>query len=76
VLTIPGPIAGGTSATLPTVTANLTASGATSPIVLKMAGTSYSAPGMTFTANISGVGAAATKCYASPNLNLSSTPVV
>jgi hypothetical protein len=31
---------------------------------------------MTFTANIIGVGAAATKCYASPNLNLSSTPAV
>ena len=48
--TVPGPIAGGSTFTLPTLTLNLTAgsSGSTTPGAL--AGTSYSDPGLTFTA--------------------------
>lgn len=52
VVTIPGPIAGGATATLPTLTINVTA-GSSGSIDTTLAGTSYSDPGLTFTAVVS-----------------------
>ena len=48
---IPGPIAGGSTATLPTLTINVTA-GSSGSINTQLAGSSYSNPGLTFTAVI------------------------
>jgi dehydratase len=66
VLTIPGPIPGGTTYTPPQVTINVTAT-APGSITSKYAGTSYSNPGMTFTTNLSIVGNVATSCYPNPS---------
>ena len=55
VVKIPGPIAGGATATLPTLTINVTA-GSSGSIDTKLAGTSYSDPGLTFTAVVSVIG--------------------
>lgn len=55
VVDVPGPIAGGATATLPTLTINVTA-GSSGSIDTKLAGTSYSDPGLTFTAVISVIG--------------------
>ncbi|MEU4651412.1 hypothetical protein ACIO14_21440 [Nocardia fluminea] len=76
VLTVPGPIAGGTSFTPPAVTINVTAGAAGTPITSKYAGTSYSSPGMTMTTNVSFVGNVATACYPSPSPTLTTTAVV
>jgi dehydratase len=55
-IAIPGPIAGGATFTLPTLTLNLTAGSSGSTITSTLAGTSYSNPGLTFTAVISVIG--------------------
>lgn len=55
VVTIPGPIAGGATANLPTLTINTTA-GSSGSINTQLAGTSYTSPGLTFTAVISVIG--------------------
>lgn len=55
VVNIPGPIAGGATATLPTLTINVTA-GSSGSIDTTLAGTSYSDPGLTFTAVVSVIG--------------------
>ncbi len=55
VVNIPGPIAGSATATLPTLTIDVTA-GSSGSIDTKLAGTSYSDPGLTFTAVISVIG--------------------
>ena len=73
VLTIPGPITGGSSFTPPAVTINVTAN-AVGSITSKYAGTSYTDPGMTFTTNTS-IGNVATACFASPNPTLTTTTV-
>jgi dehydratase len=75
VLSVPGQLTAGTLVVLPTVTATMTATGAVSPVNLYLAGNSYSNPGMTFTANLS-LGGAATKCYANPNLALTTFAVL
>ncbi|WP_405493050.1 hypothetical protein [Nocardia sp. NBC_00511] len=75
VLTVPGPIAGGTSFTPPAVTINVTAGSPGTPITSKYAGTSYSNPGMTMTTKVSIVGNVATACYPSPSPTLTSTTV-
>ncbi|WP_228803895.1 hypothetical protein [Nocardia higoensis] len=75
VLTVPGPIAGGTSFTPPAVTINVTAGAAGTPITSKYAGTSYSNPGMTMTTNVSFVGNVATSCYPNPSPTLTTTTV-
>jgi dehydratase len=54
-ISIPGPINAGTTFTLPTLTLKLT-SGASGTIVSSLSGTSYSNPGLTFTAVISVIG--------------------
>ncbi len=75
VLTVPGRLNGGTTATLPTVTANFTASGAPgSTIVTNLGGSSYGNPGFSFNAN-TGLGNVQTNCYANPNPGLSTTNV-
>ena len=55
VVNIPGPIAGGATATLPTLTIKATAGGSGS-INTQLAGSSYSNPGLTFTAVVSVIG--------------------
>ncbi|MFC4375082.1 hypothetical protein ACFO5K_13340 [Nocardia halotolerans] len=75
VLTVPGPIAGGTSYTPPAVTLNVTAGAAGTPITSKYAGTSYTNPGMTMTTNVSFVGNVATACFPDPSPTLTTTTV-
>ncbi|RMI30691.1 hypothetical protein EBN03_21080 [Nocardia stercoris] len=75
VLTVPGPIAGGTSFTPPAVTMNVTAGAAGTSITSKYAGTSYSNPGMTMTTNIAFFGGVATACYPNPSPTLTTTTV-
>ncbi|TLH68225.1 hypothetical protein C1S80_04320 [Mycolicibacterium aubagnense] len=74
VLTVPGPISGGSSYTPPAVTINVTANAAGS-VTSKYAGTSYTDPGMTFTTTLSGLGNAATACYPNPSPTLTTTTV-
>lgn len=75
VLTVPGPIDGGTSFTPPAVTINVTAGTAGTPITSTYAGTSYTDPGMTMTTNVSLVGDVATSCYPDPSPTLTTTTV-
>lgn len=75
VLTVPGPIAGGTSFTPPAVTINVTAGTPGTPITSKYAGTSYTNPGMTMTTNVQWVGGVATACYPNPSPTLTTTTV-
>ncbi|WP_297609718.1 hypothetical protein [Nocardia sp.] len=75
VLTVPGPIAGGTTFTPPAVTINVTAGASGTPITSKYAGTSYANPGMTMTTKVSLVGNVATACYPSPSPTLTTTTV-
>ncbi|AYF79431.1 hypothetical protein D7D52_27210 [Nocardia yunnanensis] len=75
VLTVPGPIAGGTSFTPPAVTINVTAGSPGTPITSKYAGTSYASPGMTMTTNVQWIGGVATACYPNPSPTLTTTTV-
>ncbi|MET8427588.1 hypothetical protein [Nocardia sp. NPDC004860] len=75
VLTVPGPIAGGSSFTPPAVTINVTAGTPGTPITSKYAGTSYANPGMTMTTNVQWVGNVATACYPNPSPTLTTTAV-
>lgn len=52
-IAIPGPIAAGQTFTLPTLTLDLTAGASGGTVTSTLAGTSYSDPGLTFTAVIS-----------------------
>ncbi|MDX8146575.1 cyclase [Lentzea sp. BCCO 10_0061] len=77
VLTVPGPIKGGADFELPTVTINLQAGG-TGTITTKLGGTSYDAPGLTFTAVVVVIGFpinAAAKGYPDPNPVLTTTTI-
>ncbi|MQY26769.1 hypothetical protein [Nocardia aurantia] len=74
-LTIPGPIAGGSSFTPPAVTLNVTAGAAGTPITSKYAGTSYASPGMTVTTNVALVGNVAASCYPNPSPTITTTTV-
>lgn len=74
VLTVPGPIAGGSSFTPPAVTINVTAD-APGTITSKYAGTSYSSPGMTMTTRVSPGINVATSCYPNPSPTLTTTNV-
>lgn len=74
VLTVPGPIAGGSSFTPPAVTINVTAN-APGTITSKYAGTSYSSPGMTMTTRVSPGINVATSCYPNPSPTLTTTSV-
>jgi len=77
VLDVPGPIKGGADFELPVVTINLQAGGS-GTIAAKLGGTSYDAPGLTFTAVITVIGFpvnAAAKGYPDPNPVLTSTTI-
>jgi dehydratase len=74
---VPGPIAGGATFTLPALTLGLTA-GSSGTITTQLAGTSYSNPGLTFTAVVSVFGFpvnAATAGYPNPNPVLATTTI-
>ncbi|MFJ5992151.1 cyclase [Lentzea sp. NPDC092896] len=77
VLSVPGPIKGGADFELPTVTINLQAGG-TGTITTKLGGTSYDAPGLTFTAVVVVIGFpinAAAKGYPDPSPVLTTTTI-
>ncbi len=78
VLTVPGPIPGGSTYTPPAVTINVTAN-APGSITSNYAGNSYANPGMTFTTTLKPViGSnfnAATACYPNPSPTLTTTTV-
>lgn len=75
-LSFPGPIAGGSTFELPTVTAHLTA-GSAGTIETKLAGTGYSDPGLTFTAVVSaGFDVSApTSCFPNPSPTFTTTTI-
>lgn len=77
-ITVPGPISGGATFTLPTLNLNLTAGASGSTIQTQLAGTSYTDPGLTFTANVNATifnVDVPTTCYPSPNPTLTTTTV-
>lgn len=72
-----GPIAGGTTFELPTITAHLTA-GASGSIETTLYGASHADPGLTFTAVVStflGDISAPTSCFPNPNPVLTTTTI-
>lgn len=76
-LSFPGPIAGGATFELPTVTAHLTA-GQSGTIETKLSGTSYSDPGLTFKAvasTIIGDITAPTACFPNPSPVFTTTTI-
>lgn len=76
-VSVPGPISGGATFTLPTLTMDLTAGGS-GTITTQLAGTSYSDPGLTFTAVISVLGFgvnAPTTGYPNPDPVLATTTI-
>jgi dehydratase len=76
-ITFPGPIAGGSTFELPTITAHLTA-GASGSIDATLYGTSYDDAGLTFTTVVStflGDISAPTSCFPNPNPVLTSTTI-
>lgn len=75
-LSFPGPIAGGSTFELPTVTAHLTA-GSAGTIETKLGGSSYSDPGLTFTAVVSaGFDVSApTACFPNPSPTFTTTTI-
>ncbi|WP_033290533.1 hypothetical protein [Amycolatopsis jejuensis] len=76
-LSFPGPIAGGATFELPTVTAHLKA-GDSGKIETKLAGTSYSDPGLTFKAVVNSVlgdVTAPTSCFPSPSPVFTTTTI-
>ncbi|MGW1895136.1 cyclase [Streptomyces sp. NPDC002004] len=78
VMTVPGPISGGSTFTLPTLTLNLTAGASGTTVDTRLVGTGYDDPGLTFTASVPILGftvSVPTSCYPSPNPVLSSTAV-
>ncbi|MCX4781649.1 cyclase [Streptomyces sp. NBC_01264] len=77
-LTVPGPIGGGQTFTLPVVHLDLTAGEKGTTVSTQLAGSSYSNPGLTFNASVPIFGFPVnvpTACYPSPNPVLSSTNV-
>jgi dehydratase len=79
-LTVPGPLAPGTTAVLPKLDITFQATGGPGTLIeSKFAGTSYSNPGLTFTVAVTGtpIGTitATSNCYAQPNPVLATTEV-
>ncbi|GAB3163647.1 cyclase [Amycolatopsis stemonae] len=76
-LSFPGPIAGGATFELPTITAHLTA-GQSGTIETKLSGTSYTDPGLTFKAvasSIIGDVTAPTACFPNPSPVFTTTTI-
>jgi dehydratase len=79
-LNVPGPLAPGSTATLPKLSITFMATGGPGTLIeSKFAGTSYSNPGLTFTVSVTGtpIGTitATSNCYAQPNPILATTEV-
>jgi len=77
VLKVPGPIKGGANFELPTITLTLQAA-ASGTITTQLGGTSYTAPGLTFTATITALGfpiSAPATGYPDPNPVLTTTTI-
>lgn len=77
-ISIPGPITAGTTFTLPTLTLDLTSGSSGDTITSTLSGTSYSDPGLTFTAVLSVIGIsvdASAVGYPSTSPTLSSTTI-
>ncbi|MEN3585070.1 cyclase [Streptomyces sp. ZYX-F-203] len=78
VMTVPGPINGGSTFTLPTLTLDLVAGDSGGTVTTRLAGSSYSSPGLTFTARVPILFFEAdvpTSCYPAPSPVLSSTRI-
>lgn len=78
VVTVPDSVAGGSTFTLPTLTLALTAGASGGIVQTQIAGTGYSDPGLTFTANVTAsifTVDVPTTCYAPSNPVLTSTTV-
>ncbi|WP_432198397.1 cyclase [Streptomyces sp. bgisy027] len=78
VMTVPGPINGGSTFTLPTLNLDLVAGASGGTVSTQLAGTSYNSPGLTFTARVPILFITAdvpTSCFSSPNPVLSSTTI-
>ncbi|MGF6886452.1 dehydratase [Nocardia sp. GAS34] len=78
VLTVPGPISGGTTYTPPAEAIQTTAGASGKTMTVQYAGTSFSSPGMTLTVNVQtpfGAQNVATVCYPNPNSALTSTTI-
>ncbi|MDI5964962.1 cyclase [Streptomyces sp. SL13] len=78
VISLPGPIAGGSTFTLPTLTLDLTAGASGGTVQTQIAGTSYTDPGLTFNASVSIsiiTVTVPTTCYIPDSPVLSSTSV-
>ncbi len=78
---MPGPLAPGTSAVLPTVTVTLQATGPVGQsIETRLAGTSFTSPGITFTARINtgiiGQVNGPTTCFPVTSPTLTSTAII
>jgi len=77
-IAIPGPISAGTTFTLPTLTLNLTSGASGGTITSTLSGSSYTSPGLTFTAVLSVFGLAVDASavgYPSPDPTLTSTTI-
>jgi dehydratase len=78
-VTVPGPLAGGSTFQLPALHLTLVAAGAAGTTIdTRLAGTSYTDPGMTFTANVQAGPFPVnvpTSCYANPSPTLTSTAI-
>ncbi|MFE3498100.1 cyclase [Streptomyces sp. NPDC059175] len=78
IMTVPGPISGGSTFTLPSVNLDLKAGAPGSSITVQLAGTSYASPGLTFNASVTVIFfpvSVPTSCFPSPNPVLSTTTV-
>ena len=77
-MSVPGPISGGSTFTLPALNLDLTAGASGTTVQTQLAGSGYDSPGLTFTANVTSsifTVDAPTACYPSPNPVLTSTTV-
>lgn len=78
VLTVPGPIGGGSTFTFPAITLTLTAGASGKTVTTQLGGSSYSSPGLTFTASVPILfftASVPTACYPSSSPVLSSTSI-
>ncbi|MFE1443631.1 cyclase [Streptomyces sp. NPDC058739] len=78
IVSVPGPIGGGKTFTLPALNLDLTAGASGGVIETRLSGTSYGSPGLTFTASVPILFVTVsvpTSCYPSPNPVLTSTAI-
>ncbi|MFE0512936.1 cyclase [Streptomyces sp. NPDC058964] len=78
VMSVPGPIGGGQTFTLPALTLDLTAGASGGTVDTQLAGSGFGSPGLTFTASVPILFVTVsvpTSCYPSPNPVLTSTTI-